>query len=147
MSVFRQYNRSYSTSSSSDDTVGTVFAVGVFGAGLVAFVISLIVSGSFLTALGSAFCYGLLAGVGLFILAIVLGILASVVVFFASFARGGSGGGDDAAGFGGLVFLIICALIIMALTHWGFWLSAGAAVGVTIVLGMVIAAIAALLRK
>ncbi len=147
MSMFRQYNRSYSTSSSSDDTVGTVFAVGVFGAGLVAFVISLIVSGSILTALGSAFCYGLLAGVSLFILAIVLGILASVVVFFVSIARGGSGGGSEGAGFGGLSFIIICAVIIMACTHWGFWSSVGAAVGVTIVLGMVIAGIAAALKK
>ena len=145
--MLRQYNRSCNTSSSSDDTVGTVFAVGVFGAGLVAFVISLIVSGSFLTALGSAFVYGLVAAVGLVILAIVLGILASVVVFFVSIARGGSSGGDDAAGFGGLVFLIICALIIMALTHWGFWLSVGVAVGVTIVLVMLIAGIAAMLKK
>jgi hypothetical protein len=147
MSMYSQHNRSHSTSNSSDSAVPAVFAVGVFGVGLVALVVSWIVSGSFLTAVGTGFCYGILAGVALFILAIVFGLLCSIVAFFASMAGGGSGGGDDGAAFGGLLIIIICAVIIMACTHWGFWPSVGAAVGGTIVLGMVIAGIAAALKK
>jgi hypothetical protein len=124
-----------------------VIGVGASGVGLVAFVVSWISSGSLLTALGTAFCFGILGAVGLFILAIVVGILGSIVVFFAELATGGSGGGSDGVGIGGLLFIIICTVVIMACTQWGFWLSIGTAVGGTIVLGMVIAGIAAMLKK
>ena len=65
-----------------------MIAVGGFGVGLVALVVSWICSGSFLTALGTDFCYGILGAVGLFIFVIVVGILRSIVVFFAEIATG-----------------------------------------------------------